>query len=176
MAIRNRAGNRRRATALTRLAAAIVTALLAIGIAAGHARAQDYAVDTQLSDGLTTELRSHLLPLVGAQVGKNPAGARRVVLYGYVATEKGKSDAEKRTLAYLGSPPPEIVDHIVIQPEIAKLRPHRDATGGPALGTASDYAGSSGGALQGETFDQVYRQIQSYGVHPIPGDSGYGGP
>ncbi len=172
-----RSANRRRPRAGVKLLAAIAACMVLFGIAIGRAAAQDYTVDQQLSESLTTDLRGHLLPLVGAQVGKNAAGARRVVLYGYVATQKGKTDAESRTLAYLGSPAPEIVDHIVIQPEIAKLRaPANTTAGGSALGTASDYSGYSGGATAGESFNQVYQQIQRYGLHAAPDDSNPGAP
>lgn len=172
-----RSSIRRPPRAAAKLIAAIAAFMLLLRIAIGRAAAQDYTVDQQLSQSLTTDLRSHLLPLVGAQVGKDAAGDRRVVLYGYVATQKGKSDAESRTLAYLGSPAPQIVNHIVIQPEIATLHaPANNAGGGQALGTASDYSGYSGGAAAGESFDQVYQQIQHYGVHAVPDDNNLGAP
>jgi hypothetical protein len=177
MAYPTRSSHRRPPRAAAKSVAAIATVMLLLGIAIGPATAQDYTVDQQLSQGLTTDLRSHLLPLVGAQVGKDAAGDRRVVLYGYVATQKGKSDAESRTLAYLGSPAPQIVNHIVIQPEIATLHaPANNAASGQALGSANDYSGYSGGATAGESFDQVYQQIQRYGVHAVPDENDLGAP
>ncbi len=177
MAMRNSGGKRWRGAATARIAVAIVAAIVTFGGAARRATAQEFSVDQKLSEALTTDLRGHLLPLVGAQVGTNASGARRVVLYGYVATEKGKSDAEKRARDYLGAPTPEIDDHIVIQPEIARLRPRGDASaGGDALGTANQYSGASGAGVHGETFDQVYQQIQRYGVRTVPDDGGLGAP
>ncbi len=77
-------------------------ALAMIGTPAA-ALAQDFTVDSAASDALTNYLRQNRLPLVGAQIGKAPAGARRLVLYGYVATQQGKSDAESKAVAYMGS-------------------------------------------------------------------------
>jgi hypothetical protein len=102
------------------------------------------------------------------------------VLYGYVATRLGKSDAESKAITYMGSPRPEVVNRIVIQPEIAKMK-----TGGQADQGASDnsrsggvgnYAGASGGAaavigaFPGESIDQVIGDIQRYGIKSPPDD------
>jgi hypothetical protein len=154
----------------------MATATLA-GIAAltpAAAVAQDFTVDSPASDALTNYLRQNRLPLVGAQIGKASTGARRLVLYGYVATTLGKSDAESKATAYLGSPRPEVVNRIVIQPEIAKMR-----SGGTAqspdtsqTGAIADYSsGTPGAAFPGESIDQVLTDIQRYGVKSPPEDS-----
>jgi hypothetical protein len=131
------------------------------------AHAQAFTVDSAASEGLTNYLRQNRLPLVGAQIGTASAGARRLVLYGYVATEIGKSDAETKSVTYLGPPRPEIVNHIVIAPEIAKMK--SKAPGNSPTGGASDYTGAGGGAsFPGESLDQVLQDIQQYGSKSVP--------
>jgi len=110
---------------------------------------------------------------VGAQIGTESAGARRLVLYGYVATQFGKSDAESKAIAYLGSPSPEVVNRIVIQPEIAKMKAGGQAgsADNSRAGGVSDYAGAAaGGAFAGESIDQVLEDIQRYGIKSPPED------
>lgn len=172
-------GSERRSLSCTFWMARIVAAAAVIAIALiaapPAAMAQTFTVDSTASDALTTYLRQHRLPLVGAQIGTAPAGARRVVLYGYVATEFGKSDAESKALAYLGSPPPEVVNRIVIQPEIAKMKEDGQA-GSPSV-SAGEYAGTAaGGRFAGESFDQVIEDIQRYGIKSAPDEQGDGSP
>ena len=166
-------------------AAAVIAGVIVIGLGAAPpaAIAQSFTVDSAASDALTTYLRQHRLPLVGAQIGTAPVGARRVVLYGYVATEFGKSDAESKALAYLGSPPPEVINRIVIQPDIAKMKENGQAgsssgaPGNPGAGSAGEYAGAAaGGRFAGQSFDQVIQDIQRYGIKSPPGELGNGSP
>jgi hypothetical protein len=155
------------------IAIAAVITISAMALAAG---AQDYTVDTAASESLTNYFKQNRLPLVGAQVGKDSAGDRRVVLYGYVATQQGKSDAERKATAFLGAPAPQMVDRIVLQPEIANMH-HPDAggaAGGDALGSANDYAGATAANPNGETFDQVIDAIQRHGVKSPPDDQDIG--
>jgi hypothetical protein len=135
--------------------------------------AQNFTVDSAASEALTNYLRHNRLPLVGAQIGTASAGARRLVLYGYVATQIGKSDAESKAVAYLGSPRPEVVNRIVIQPEIAKMKngSANGAPDNPQTGSVSDYTGAAAsGSFPGESIDQVLQDIQQYGVKSVPQD------
>jgi hypothetical protein len=159
--------------------AALVASIIAFAMVATPtaALAQNFTVDSAASETLTNYLRQNRLPLVGAQIGKASAGARRLVLYGYVATQFGKSDAESKAIAYLGSPRPEVVNRIVIQPEIAKMKTGGHATGSSSgassdntqTGAVGDYAeASAGGAFAGESIDQVIEDIQRYGIKSPP--------
>ncbi len=136
--------------------------------------AQNFTVDSTASEALTNYLRQNRLPLVGAQIGTASTGARRLVLYGYVATQMGKSDAESKAVGHLGGTPPEIVNRIVIQPEIAKLKSggHGGSSGDASTGGVNDYAasGAPNGAFAGQSLDQVIDDIQRYGIKSVPDD------
>jgi hypothetical protein len=148
--------------------------------------AQDFTVDNAASEALTNYLRQNRLPLVGAQIGTAPGGARRLVLYGYVASQLGKSDAENKAIAYMGAPRPDVVNRVVIQPEIARMKSGGDAGQAGASGKSPDSsqggdvgaynAASAGGAavsgaFPGESIDQVIDDIQRYGIKSPPDDS-----
>jgi hypothetical protein len=169
-------------------AAVIVASTIAFALTATPAGviAQEFTVDSAASEALTNYLRQNRLPLVGAQIGTAAAGARRLVLYGYVATQQGKSDAESKAVAHMGAPQPEVVNRIVIQPEIAKMKAGGEASqagaasGPPAnsqSGDVGDYTGASGGgaavsgAFPGESIDQVIGDIQRYGIKSPPTDA-----
>jgi hypothetical protein len=155
---------------------AVCTAIIAIALlsAPRAAIAQSFTVDSTASEALTNYLRQNRLPLVGAQIGTASTGARRLVLYGYVATEIGKSDAETKAIAHLGGVPPEVVNRIVIQPEIAKMKSsgHGGSSGEASSGGVNDYAasGAPGGAFAGQSLDQVIDDIQRYGIKSVPAD------
>jgi len=157
---------------VAKLCAGII--VIALLIAPRFASAQSFTVDTTASEALTNYLRQNQLPLVGAQIGTASTGARRLVLYGYVATQMGKSDAETKALAHLGGTPPEVVNRIMIQPEIAKLKSggHGGSPGGASGGDVSDYtaSGPAAGAFAGQSFDQVVDDIQRYGIKSVPDD------
>ena len=152
-------------------AAVIAIALLGMPRAAV---AQNFTVDASASEALTNYLRQNRLPLVGAQIGTASTGARRLVLYGYVATEMGKRDAETKALTHLGGTPPEVVNRIVIQPEIAKLKSggHGGSPGAAGNSGVNDYAGSGApaGAFAGQSLDHVIDDIQRYGIKSVPDD------
>jgi hypothetical protein len=167
-------------TAVAAVMVAIMIAVVAL-VAPPTALAQNYTVDTAASESLTNYLRQNRLPLVGAQIGASATGSRRLVLYGYVATQQGKNDAESKAVAYLGTPQPEVIDRIVIQPEIAKMRSGGQSGDSSAdqagTGSVGDYSsagtgGAPAGAFPGQSFDQVVNDIQRYGIKDAPGDTG----
>jgi hypothetical protein len=86
------------------------------------ARGENQTPDTDQSTRLTDFLHSHRLPLVGAQVLKSPTGGQSVLLYGYTATELGKSNAEKRTHLFLRDSEIPITNRIRVRPELASMR------------------------------------------------------
>jgi hypothetical protein len=139
------------------------------------ALAQNFTVDTTASEALTNYLRQNRLPLVGAQIGTASTGARRLVLYGYVATQMGKSDAETKAVAHLGGVPPEVVNRIAIQPELAKMRSSghaEDSSADASNSGVNDYAASGAprGAFPGQSLDHVIDDIQRYGIKSVPDD------
>lgn len=171
------------AGAVTAVAIVMVASASMVVTAPAAAIAQEFTVDSAASDALTSYLRQNRLPLVGAQIGTATGGARRLVLYGYVATQMGKSDAESKAIAYLGSPRPEVVNRVVIQPEIARMKSGGGqagaANGAPdssQTGAVGAYAGAGGtppgGAFPGESIDQVLGDIERYGVKSLPPDPG----
>jgi hypothetical protein len=123
--------------------------------------AASYSVDAAASQSQTTYQQKNRLPHVGAQVLADAAGKRRIVLYGFVATEFGKNDAAQRAVAYVqqGAPPgataPEVENRIEIRPEIAKMK---------MSSAPPSQAGN-------ESLDQVLEDINRYGVTMTPGEA-----
>ena len=148
----------RRSPSVKRLAFVMACWILALFIGSGAAAAQNYKVDAADSQSLTTYLRQHRLPLVGAQVLNGSSGNRRIVLYGFTATEFGKNDAAAKALAYIesktpsGMPAPQIENRIEVRTEIARMK-------SPSATTA---------ASANESLDQVLNDIDRFGVTMAP--------
>ena len=53
-------------------------------------------IDSPQSQGLSDYLKHHSLPLVGAQVVTSTSGGKQVILFGFVASDFGKTDAEQK--------------------------------------------------------------------------------
>jgi hypothetical protein len=132
--------------------------IAALFIGGGAASAQTYKVDGVDSQSLTTYLRQHRLPLVGAQVLNGSSGNRRIVLYGFTATEFGKNDAAAKALAYIenktpsGMPIPQIENRIEVRTEIARMKS----------------SGATSAASANESLDQVLNDIDRFGVTMAP--------
>lgn len=91
-----------------------------------------------VSRTLTAYLHSHRLPLVQAQVFTDVYGFRTLVLYGFVATEFGKSDAEIVSRRFLKDRSLVIHNRIRVRPELlaspaprSRSAPAVAANGGP---------------------------------------------
>src|SRR5260221_4624070 len=76
-------------------------------------------IDSAQSQGLSDYLKHHNLPLVGGQVVTSPSGGRQAILFGFVATDFGKSDAEQKARNYLKDPTLLVDNRIKISPELA---------------------------------------------------------
>ena len=76
-------------------------------------------VDSPQSQGLSDYLKHHQLPLVGAQVVTSASGGRQVILFGFVASDFGKSDAEQKARHYLKDQSVVVDNRIKISPELA---------------------------------------------------------
>src|SRR5208283_2099781 len=76
-------------------------------------------IDSPQSQGLSDYLKHHSLPLVGAQVVTSPSGGKQVILFGFVASDFGKTDAEQKARHYLKDPSLVVDNRIKISPELA---------------------------------------------------------
>ena len=148
----------------------VIAMMAAVFLFAAAVMSQQYTVDRKTSDALSAYLKDNRLPLVGAQVLQDTSGTRRLVLYGYVATQLGKDDAEQKAVKYLNSAGIQVTNRIAINPEVGKM----GRTGSKRHGSRADQPAepSSGG----KTFDQVMDAIQRHGVQAAPGDADFGPP
>lgn len=112
-----------------------------------------YSLDSSESRALGSYLQSHRLPLVGAQVLTNGGGNRRVILYGFVATDFGKQDAADKARRYLNDPSLAVINRIAVRPQ---LLASGSGSGTPPPSTPS--APSSGGTYSSGNLGSV----QSY--------------
>jgi hypothetical protein len=76
-------------------------------------------IDSPQSSGLSDYLKHHSLPLVGAQVVTSPSGGKQVILFGFVASDFGKTDAEQKARHYLKDSALVVDNRIKISPELA---------------------------------------------------------
>lgn len=130
---------------------------------------RNYTPDTNESRALTEYLTQHKLPLVGAQVLKSPAGQRAVILYGFVGTNFGKSDAAAKARRYLGDSSLTVENRINVRPELL-------ASGGSSSSTAPGSGASSSSAYPGvqsyvDQQNQARAQIQQYQQHQALGST-----
>jgi hypothetical protein len=109
---------------------------------------------SQRGQALSDYLHNHRLPLVGVQYTNAADGARQVVLYGYVATKFGKSDAEKKVRAIIDDPNVAIVNRIEVRPEIASM-------GGSGNSAESSASASQPNDLQEYQNQQALQQYQN---------------
>lgn len=113
------------------------------GTSAGAATS-GYVADTASSSALTEQLKQDRLPLVGAQVLNASHGQRKVVLYGYVATDFGKSDAVTKARRYLKDSSVVVDNRIKVEPDLLAANGGSSGTTSSAP-TASSPDASAGG-------------------------------
>jgi hypothetical protein len=100
---------------------ALAALLCIISESATPASAQPANVDQTTSDAVTKYLHTHKLPMVGAQVSNTSSG-RHLMLYGFVATDFGKKDAETKSKRYLQDSSIAIVNNIRVNPQLRHLK------------------------------------------------------
>jgi hypothetical protein len=76
-------------------------------------------IDSPQSQGLSDYLKHHSLPLVSAQVVTSPSGGKQAILFGFVASDFGKTDAEQKARHYLKDSSLVVDNRIKISPELA---------------------------------------------------------
>jgi hypothetical protein len=151
-----------------------------------------YARDDMRSEALTSYLKSHRLPLVGAQVLNDAASGRHlVVLYGFVATNFGKTDATAKARAFLQDPSAIVENRVMVDPDIAasshrheytsgagsspppdSSAPGSSATAPDSSATANAGSGSADGADSYLEHQTQQSQIQQYENQQNPMASG----
>ncbi len=132
------------------------------GLSAGRLVAAEYveheprdAPLSQQSQDLTHYLKTHRLPLVGAQVSHDATGRRQVVLYGFVATPFGKTDAVKKARAFLKDPELLVENRIKIRPELRNMH-------GPSKPSEPPETTSPGSTASAEPLPPNIGSIQAY--------------
>ena len=100
-----------------------MTLLLSMLCVSGLAVAQPASVDSAASDRLTKYLHKNRLPMVGAQVSNTSSG-RRLMLFGYVATDFGKADAVGKSTRFLREPNIRVINNIQVDPQVRHLKKH----------------------------------------------------
>jgi hypothetical protein len=134
---------------------AMLGALAIVSTLAVPALAQQYQVDDAASKALTQYLHHHRLPLVGAQVFTTASGERKLLLYGYVATDFGKRDAERKALKFLGDSSMATTNSIKVNPSIVN-------------GGGKQPSGSGSVRDTNDEWNKVMMGIYRNGLQPLP--------
>jgi hypothetical protein len=123
-------------------------------------------IDSPQSQGLSDYLKHHSLPLVGAQVVTSSSGGKQVILFGFVASDFGKADAEQKARHYLKDPTLVVDNRIKISPELAGGKGSPDSTvNGVPSGNAMPADGTDPYAASGS--------LQDYQNNEPPGAQAY---
>jgi hypothetical protein len=117
--------------------------------------ATGYTPDSSESAALTGYLKSHRLPLVGAQVLQNSQGDRAVVLYGFVATPFGKSDAAAQARSFMKDGDMTVANRIEIRPELL-------SSNAPSSASPDNSSAASAGVRDYENQQNQTQQYQQY--------------
>jgi hypothetical protein len=119
-----------------------------------HIDTTGYTADSGESRALTDYLNQHRLPLVGAQVLNGPSGQRAVVLYGFVGSDFGRSDASQQARRFVADPAMTVDNRINVRPELLSSNPQA-ATPGSGSSPGSSSSSSS-------NYSNSYPGVQSY--------------
>jgi hypothetical protein len=129
-------------------------------------------IDSPQSQGLSDYLKHHSLPLVGAQVVTSTSGGRQVILFGFVASDFGKTDAEQKARHYLKDPTLVVDNRIKISPELAGgAGASRSTVNGVPSANALPPDGSDPYAASGSIQD--YQNNEPPGVQAYQAQGGY---
>ena len=145
----NASGMVDRVMARTQALAVAIIVMLATG---GVARAQNYVIDQGTSDAITKYLHMNELPMVTAQFSTSPGGSKQLILTGFVATQFGRTDAERIATAYLNDPNVNMVDQILLDPHVEDLRPPAGSAA-----AANPPSSNSPNQLWDKTMQGIYR-------------------
>lgn len=116
------------------------------------------ANDRELGNRITVYLNDHCLPLARASVTRRGDGDREVLLYGFVASDFGKRDAEAKTDELLANSGIPVRNTILVRPElVASQTQSTNASNGSA-----DNTGSANNFEQADNLVQQSAAIQQY--------------
>jgi hypothetical protein len=115
----------------------VVSAIILMLALCNLASAQNYVIDQGTSDALTRYLHMNQLPMVTAQFSTSPGGSKQLILTGFVATQFGRTDAERTAAAYLNDPSVNLVDQILLDPHVEDLRTTQPGSAAAAAGSQS---------------------------------------
>jgi len=135
-------------------------------------------IDSPQSQALSDYLKHHSLPLVGAQVVTSPSGGKQVILFGFVASDFGKTDAEQKARHYLKDSSMVVDNRIKISPDLAGG--HGSSSGPPpsnaiptdgsdpyaASGSLQDYQNNEPPGAQAYQAQGMQQQYQQYNSAP----------
>ncbi|MHB8383487.1 MAG: hypothetical protein ACYDC3_14265 [Candidatus Binataceae bacterium] len=137
--------------------------VFSILIAVRAVHAQQYHVDEASSTALTKYLHRHRLPLVGAQVRRTDAGVPKVNLYGFVASDADRAEAEIKVQRYLAVKGVLITDSIQINPSIKS-------------GSAATSQGAAPAQNSNQQWNHAMEGIYKDGAQPLPAAGAPGQP
>lgn len=118
-----------------------------------------YTADQGESQALTRYLAAHRLPLVGAQVLDGPSGKRAVVLYGFVGTDFGKSDAAAKAQRFLAGPSVRVDNRIKVRPELL-------ASGGASTPPSNSSSADAESAANNGSYPGADSYVQEQNQNP----------
>jgi hypothetical protein len=124
-----------------------------------HLDTRGYRADQGESEALTHYLKAHRLPLVGAQVLDGPSGKHAVVLYGFVGTDFGKSDATAKAQRFLADP-------LIVVDNRIKVRPELLASGGASAPRSSSPSGDAESATNNGSYPGADSYVQEQNQNP----------
>lgn len=121
-------------------------------------------IDSPQSQGLSDYLKHHALPLVGAQVVESPSGGKQVILFGFVASDFGKTDAEQKARHYLSDPNLVVDNRIKVSGELAGGKSSGSTVNGVPSGNAYDSTDpyASSGSVQDYENNGLPPDAQAY--------------
>ncbi len=134
-------------------------------------------IDSPQSQGLTDYLKHHDLPLVGAQVVTSSSGGQQVILFGFVASDFGKTDAEQKARRYLKDPTVVVDNRIKIRPDLAgghgsvppsNAMPTDGSDPYAATGSLQDYQNNEPPGAQAYQAQGQQQQYQQYNSGAAP--------
>lgn len=133
-------------------------------------------IDSPQSQGLTDYLKHHSLPLVGARVVTSASGGKQVILFGFVASDFGKTDAEQKARHYLKDSSLVVDNRIKISPELAgghgnsappaNAMPTDGSDPYAASGSLQDYQNNEPPGAQAYQAQGMQQQYQQYNSAP----------
>ena len=138
--------------AVTRRMKALIPAIIVMLAMSSIARAQNYVIDQGTSDAITKYLHMNELPMVTAQFSTSPGGSKQLILSGFVATQFGRTDAERIATAYVNDPNVNMVDQILLDPHVEDLRPPAGSAA-----AANPPSSNSPNQLWNKTMQGIYR-------------------